>query len=114
MLLTVVTAFMNHTSLDRNCSTKESQPEEDPSVAARLQRLTNDYDAKGGSLQFPHVLLTAGPGNEETALSLTLYFVALAPDDLMVERWDMIPADEHDLLNLPPTRFDDDPRCDQE
>ncbi|KAG7532113.1 hypothetical protein FFLO_03855 [Filobasidium floriforme] len=28
-------------------STKESQPEEDPSVAARLQRLTNDYDAKG-------------------------------------------------------------------
>jgi hypothetical protein len=28
-------------------STKESQPEEDPSVAARLQRLTNDYEAKG-------------------------------------------------------------------
>jgi len=29
------------------CSTKEAQPEEDPSVAARLQRLQNNYEDFG-------------------------------------------------------------------
>ena len=29
------------------CSTKESQPEEDPSVQARLQRLQNNYEDYG-------------------------------------------------------------------
>jgi cleavage and polyadenylation specificity factor subunit 5 len=30
-----------------SCSTKEAQPEEDPSVAARLQRLQNNYEDFG-------------------------------------------------------------------
>lgn len=29
------------------CSTKEAQPEEDPSVSARLQRLQNNYEDFG-------------------------------------------------------------------
>ena len=34
-------------SVNYTFGTKEAQPEEDPSVAARLQRLQNDYETSG-------------------------------------------------------------------
>lgn len=33
--------------IDNTCSTKETQPEEDPSGSARLQRLQNNYEDYG-------------------------------------------------------------------
>jgi hypothetical protein len=44
--------FFRHKNLARNAqagpySTKEAQPEEDPSVSARLQRLQNNYEDYG-------------------------------------------------------------------
>jgi cleavage and polyadenylation specificity factor subunit 5 len=72
----------------RACRTKEAQPEEDPSVAARLQRLQNNYEDWGmrrtveGILVVhdhghPHILMLQIANAFFKLCVLAIYFVVL-------------------------------------